>query len=219
MSFSTKTWNVGDVLTAADMNQYVRDALLYLHGDAGVIGLSSSVSLAASGFAFFARLADVSTRVVFASNITGDTTDRLALLASGDLRSGPGGVTALDTVSATRIAAGVPGGGSVSDFMAYQRHPYGNRRHMESGQVVATSLASFGTTNASVTFTDAFAVVSAITTGVSSSGDTGANTPVASISGGCWRSATSTTGFTLYMRNHSNGTLTLVFEWMAEGTD
>lgn len=30
MAFSTKTWNVGDVLTASDMNQYVRDAMLYL---------------------------------------------------------------------------------------------------------------------------------------------------------------------------------------------
>ena len=118
-----------------------------------------------------------------------------------------------------RVAAGVPGGGSSADKMAFQRHPYGNRRHLESGSVTATSLATMATTNASVTFTDAFSVAPNITTGVYSGGDTGTNTPTASISGGCWFTATSTTGFTIYMRNHSNGTLTLTFMWMAEGVD
>lgn len=35
MSFAVKTWNVGDVLSAADMNQYVRDAMSWLGGSDG----------------------------------------------------------------------------------------------------------------------------------------------------------------------------------------
>lgn len=38
---SPKTWNVGDVLTAADMNTYVRDNAGYLHGDAGTVDLAA----------------------------------------------------------------------------------------------------------------------------------------------------------------------------------
>lgn len=51
MSFSTKTWNIGDVLTAADMNQYVRDNALFLFASASMgAGLSDPATVTSAAF-------------------------------------------------------------------------------------------------------------------------------------------------------------------------
>lgn len=98
-------------------------------------------------------------------------------------------------------------------------HPYGDNRHIETGSVNAASLGSLATTNQTVTFASPFAAAPNVVTGVYSGADVGTNTPGGSVSGGCWITATSTTGFTIYMRNHSNVTLSLTFFWIAFGHD
>jgi hypothetical protein len=98
-------------------------------------------------------------------------------------------------------------------------HPHGDNRHLETGTVTATSLASLAQTSASVTFLDAFVSDPHITFGILISGDNGSNTPAASPNGSCWISALATTGFTLYVRNHSNGTQTILVHWVAFGQD
>lgn len=206
------TFVTGELVTSATMNTYLSNNLAYLHGDSGaIIALQDGISMVVSGG-----------HVPLQYFVSGEANQRWYIEATtARTLLGPGGATAVDTYANARLAAGVAGGGLVSagEIMAYHRHPYSNRRHIEAGNLTATSLATMSTTNASLTFTDAFASNVNVTTGVLSAGDTGANTPTASISGGCWISSLSTTGFTLYMRNMSNGTLTLVFCWMAEGID
>lgn len=151
---SPKTWNVGDVLTASDMNVYVRDNTLYFRGgNGGVIDVTA-------GFRVTNTNAGGGAEMIVTNSVAGKSgyiyTDDSGIYYLGLL--GIANFFSIDATNGVRII------GVTSGNMRPQRHPYASDRHMESGAVNSTSPIS-------VTYTDAFSSSAQIVaTGNSSSG-------------------------------------------------
>lgn len=94
----------------------------------------------------------------------------------------------------------------VTSQMRGHRHPYANERHVETG--TASNVTGGSNTNSSaLTFTSAFASAPVVVCDMQF--NTGTNVRAA---------APSTTGFTMYFSNSTGGTLTVIGNWIAEGT-
>lgn len=191
MSFATRTWVAGELVSAAIANAQWRDNLAYLHGDAGPISLNDSVVLAnLKGL----QVKD-STSIV-RSLLTLDSSDRPVL---GD--SGLDALTKALIVNHKYLRVGGASGRAV------QTRGDGATGHMEGGTVSISGVGGFG--SIAVTFTTTFAATPYV---AAASGNDGVI---------CWLSGKSTTGFTLNVRDvvNSGTTKTVSADWVATGTN
>lgn len=100
-----------------------------------------------------------------------------------------------------------------------EQHPYANNRHIESGTWSIGSMLTGTTQNSTINYTTAYAVAPAITLGCRADGDNGTNSNATTIPLQAWLYTVNTTGFIVYVRNTSNGTITSYLMWLAEGQD